>query len=130
MADGEMGSGGKAGQDRGNQQFPAAALPEKLLQGWLLTIIARKPQHGYAIAKEMHDLPFAPPHQTTIYRHLSSLERQGLLDSGWTMRSSAPPIRTYHLTDDGRDHLRSIYGTVSELQRICNSFLDETATYL
>ncbi len=110
--------------------LPAAALPDALLQGWLLTLVAKEPQHGYAITKRVTGLPFVTPHQTTIYRHLSSLEEQGLLDSRWTMRSSAPPIRTYHLTDAGRQYLRETYGAISRLQRVCRTFLDEASDHL
>lgn len=117
-------------EQREGEAVPDSPLPDQLFTGWLLTLIARKPLHGYAVAKEMAKLPCAVPHQTTIYRHLASLEDDGLLDSRWDMRSSAPPIRTYHLTDRGRGELRRIYSAVSHLQRLCRAFLSEASEHM
>ncbi len=105
-------------------------LPDALFEGWLLLLVARKPRHGYAIARAMRDLPCSMPHQTTIYRHLSALEEQGFLDSKWQMRSSAPPIRTYHLTKQGEKHLRQKYSAVSQIQRLCRTFLSEASQHI
>lgn len=107
-----------------------SALPEALFEGWLLLLVAREPRHGYAIAKAMQDLPCSMPHQTTIYRHLSSLEERGFLDSRWQMRPSAPPIRTYHLTERGQGHLRRRYSAVARMQRLCRTFLSEASQHI
>ena len=117
-------------EHEGGEGSSNSPLPDELFEGWLLTLIAKKPLHGYAIAKEMAKLPCAMPHQTTIYRHLASLEEDGLLDSRWDIRSSAPPIRTYQLTDRGRSRLRRIYSTVSHLQRLCRTFLSEASEHI
>ncbi len=118
---------GRSPGERAPESKKDGALPDALFEGWLLLLVARKPRHGYAIAKAMRDLPCSMPHQTTIYRHLSSLEEQGFLDSRWQMRSSAPPIRTYHLTKSGQDYLRRKYAAVSQIQRLCRSFLSEAS---
>lgn len=129
MSQGKTGSRDNREHDDG-EGFSRNPLPDELFEGWLLTLVATKPLHGYAIARELEKLPCAMPHQTTIYRHLASLEEEGLLDSRWDIRSSAPPIRTYHLTDRGRSRLRRIYSAVSHLQRLCRAFLGEASEYI
>lgn len=114
----------------GERGRPDHDLPEELLEGWLLVHVAREPIHGYALAKQLEDIPEPVPHQTTIYRHLASLEERGLLDSEWEIRSSAPPVRTYRLTERGKRHMRAVYARVSRLERACRAFLKEASKHI
>lgn len=119
------------GREReGDRDSHDMLLPDDLLEGWLLILIAREPRHGYEIARELETLPCSLPHQTTIYRQLASLEEQGFLDSRWHMRSSAPPIRIYSLTERGYTRLRHMYSRILQLQRLCHAFLDEAPDHL
>ncbi len=122
------GDGESTGTDAGGRN--SHGLSEDLLKGWLLLFLSRGPLHGYALAQKLEEVSHSVPHQTTIYRHLASLEERDLLDSEWQMRESSPPVRVYRLTDSGREQLRRIYTRISRLHRVCRDFLTEAARHI
>jgi len=122
--------GGRKPKGDGGDTQNSHLLSEDLLQGWLLLFLSHGPLHGYALAQKLEEVSHSVPHQTTIYRHLGSLEERGLLDSEWQMRDSSPPVRIYRLTDTGQKQLRRIYTRISQLQRVCRDFLTEAARHI
>ena len=72
----------------------------------LLTVIADRPKHGYAVIEELRarsddvfDLP-----EGTVYPALHRLEKAGLLASEWS-EATGRRRRTYRLTRQGRTEL-------------------------
>ena len=116
-------------QDKGLGKS-ASMLSEDLLEGWLLLFLSKDSLHGYALAKKLEQVSQSVPHQTTIYRHLDSMEERRLLDSKWKMRESSPPVRIYRLTEKGKQRMRKVYTRVSRLHRLCRDFLQEASKNL
>lgn len=72
----------------------------------LLSVVATGPKHGYAVIEALRsvsgdafDLP-----EGTVYPALNRLEREGLLDSDWSVVQGRRR-RTYHLTGAGSQAL-------------------------
>ena len=85
--------------------------PSDLLQGTLdlliLKTIARKPLHGWAIAKRIQALSgdTLSVGQGSLYPALHRLENQGWISADWEESDLARPAKVYSLTKDGRKQL-------------------------
>ncbi|MBS1824580.1 MAG: PadR family transcriptional regulator [Acidobacteria bacterium] len=85
--------------------------PSDLLQGTLdlliLKTIARKPLHGWGIAKRIQALSgdALSVGQGSLYPALHRLEQQGWIEGEWVESESARAAKFYSLTDDGKKQL-------------------------
>ena len=85
--------------------------PSDLLQGTLdlliLKTIARKPLHGWAIAKRIQSLSgdTLSVGQGSLYPALHRLENQGWISAGWEESDLGRTAKVYALTKDGRKQL-------------------------
>lgn len=76
------------------------------LDSLLLAVLARGPQHGYAVIERLRDRSresFVLP-EGTVYPALHRLEARGLLSSRWTVHEGRRR-RLYELTARGRTEL-------------------------
>ena len=86
--------------------------PSDLLQGTLdlliLQTIARKPLHGWGIAKRIQMLSDAALSvgQGSLYPALHRLENQGWICSDWEESDLGRPAKVYCLTPEGRKQLQ------------------------
>jgi len=81
----------------------------KLVQPAILTVLAQKRLHGYAIVREVAEMPMfdgETPDATGIYRYLKSMEDSGFVTSSWDLPDAGPAKRQYELTSEGRGCLR------------------------
>ena len=87
--------------------------PSDLLQGTLdlliLKTIARKPLHGWAIAKRIQILSgdILSVGQGSLYPALHRLENRGLLAADWNETESGREAKFYRLTRKGRAQLET-----------------------
>jgi transcriptional regulator len=85
--------------------------PSDLLQGTLdlliLKTIARKPLHGWGIAKRIQALSgdTLSVGQGSLYPALHRLENQGWICAHWEESDLGRPARVYSLTPEGRKQL-------------------------
>src|SRR6266851_4252854 len=85
--------------------------PSDLLQGTLdlliLKTIARKPLHGWGIAKRIQTLSgdTLSVGQGSLYPALHRLENQGWICAEWEESDLGRPAKVYSLTRDGRKQL-------------------------
>ena len=85
--------------------------PSDLLQGTLdlliLRTIARKPLHGWGIAKRIQTLSgdTLSVGQGSLYPALQRLLKEGLLESKEGISAKGRPTRIYRLTNSGIRHL-------------------------
>ncbi len=103
----------------------------ELLKGHLplmiLGLLAEKPMHGYALAKEIEcrgqrNLNLG---EGTLYPLLYRLERQRLLRASWDKAKPGKPKKIYRLTADGRKKLKSGRKEWRQLTALVQEFLGE-----
>lgn len=92
---------------RSSEVQPRSGKAERYIQPSLLLGLMIKPSYGYELINNIHEFGFvqgqAPPGM--IYRHLRSLESDGLVQSEWQTEGSGPARRIYRLTPEGDDAL-------------------------
>jgi PadR family transcriptional regulator PadR len=85
--------------------------PSDLLQGTvdllILRTVARKPLHGWGIAKRIQTLSgdTLSVGQGTLYPALHRLENQGWICADWEESDLGRPAKVYSLTPEGRKQL-------------------------
>jgi transcriptional regulator len=94
--------------------------PLDLLQGTVDVLILKtltwEPMHGYAIAKwiEQRSEGVLGVADAALYQALHRLERRGWIASEWGLSENNRKAKYYHLTNAGRQQLRS---EVTEIRR-------------
>ena len=84
------------------------------LQLILLKLLSERPMHGYALMREVEELLGSRPSPGTIYPLLREMLREGLVEvrvSGVSGRI----VKTYYITEKGRQYLASRSGELEEL---------------
>jgi PadR family transcriptional regulator PadR len=87
--------------------------PTDLVQGTLdlliLKIIAREPQHGWAIAQRINQMSNDVLHvgQSALYPALHKLEQQGWIEAEWRVSDNNRRAKYYSLTRAGRKAMAS-----------------------
>jgi PadR family transcriptional regulator, regulatory protein PadR len=87
--------------------------PTDLVQGTLdlliLKIVARDPQHGWAIAQRINQMSNDVLHvgQSALYPALHKLEQQGWIEAEWKLSENNRRAKYYALTRAGRKALAS-----------------------
>lgn len=94
------------------------APPRHFLLPVLLLVLSERPNHGYRLVKEVQSFRFGRVDRPSVYRALSQLENDGLVES-WSEASTAGQTRrVYGLTSHGERILRTWMGIVKE-ERDC-----------
>jgi DNA-binding PadR family transcriptional regulator len=70
----------------------------------ILSCLAREPMHGYRIVKELESVTDGYFHmrEGTLYPHLHTLERDGLIEGYWESTSGGRERKQYKITEHGR----------------------------
>lgn len=92
-------------------------LPRNYLRPCLLLLLAEGTSHGYELLDQVGALGLGHVDPGGLYRCLRSMDEEGLVRSTWEPSTSGPARRNYELTDDGRDWLHVVAGSLGELAR-------------
>ncbi len=92
-------------------------LPRNYLRPCLLLLLAEGTSHGYELLDQVSALGLDRVDPGGLYRCLRAMDEEGLVRSSWAPSTSGPARRTYELTDEGRDWLHVIAGSLSEVAR-------------
>ena len=98
----------------------------RLLQPAIMTLLAGRRLHGYAILKRLADTPTlagSRPDPTGVYRLLRSMEERGFVTSSWDTSERGPAKRTYELTASGRKCLARWISSLSDYHRATGELL-------
>ncbi|MGV1036572.1 MAG: PadR family transcriptional regulator [Candidatus Nanopelagicales bacterium] len=72
------------------------------LEGAVLQILSRGPNHGYEIVKVLNQVGFTSVAEGTVYPILLRLEKKGLVAVAKVRSELGPPRKLYTLNADGR----------------------------
>lgn len=84
------------------------------------------PQYGYSLVQRLSDRGLAIE-QNTLYPLLRRLEKQGLLESDWSLEENRPR-RYYKLSPQGVSVLAQLHGEWDDLVRVIDRLLNEEET--
>lgn len=97
--------------------------PRNFLRPCLLLLLHERPAHGYDLIERLVPFGFSRNDPGGVYRTLRSLEREGLVRSGWEVSRGGPARRTYELTPAGERMLHSWARRLEESQRVLAEYL-------
>lgn len=97
-------------------------LPRNYLRPCLLLLVAEGTSHGYDLLDGVRALGLGKVDPGGLYRCLRAMDEDGLLRSSWAPSSRGPARRTYMLTEEGRDWLHAMAGSLGEVYRILSVF--------
>ena len=80
-----------------------------VLEGAVLQILARGPNYGYGIARELNQAGFESVQEGTVYPILLRLEKKALVQVARERSEVGPPRKVYTLNADGAAALVSFW---------------------
>jgi len=95
----------------------AIGLPRSYLRPCLLLLLAEGTSHGYELLDQIGALGLERVDPGGLYRSLRAMDEEGLVRSSWEPSVSGPARRTYELTDDGREWLHVVAGSLGDVAR-------------
>ena len=97
-------------------------LPRNYLRPCLLLLLAEGTSHGYELLDQVADLGLDRVDPGGLYRCLRAMDEEGLVRSSWEPSTSGPARRTYELTDEGREWLHVVAGSLAEVTRSLSAY--------
>lgn len=98
-------------------------LPRNYLRPCLLLLLAEGTSHGYELLAQVGELGLRDVDPGGLYRCLRAMDEEGLVRSRWEPSTSGPARRTYELTEEGRDWLHALAGSVAAVHRCLGTYL-------
>ena len=94
----------------------------------VLILLNKKPSHGYEIMKEIKDRTggFWKPTAGGVYPILRDLEKTGYIEGEWHKQNNRN-IKTYRITEKGKNILRNAIVKQSEIANNVNTLFQEFA---
>ncbi len=102
-------------------EFPVG-MPRNYLRPCLLLLLAEGTSHGYELLEQVAALGLGRSDPGRVYRCLRAMDEDGLVHSVWTPSATGPARRTYALTDEGRDWLDALAGSLAEVSRALGAY--------
>jgi PadR family transcriptional regulator PadR len=102
---------------RGSGEDGAVGLPRNYLRPCLLLLLAEGTSHGYELLDQLGGLGLHRVDPGGLYRCLRAMDEEGLVRSAWEPSDAGPARRTYELTDEGREWLHVMAGSLAEVAR-------------
>ncbi len=107
--------------DESGGEFPVG-MPRNYLRPCLLLLLAEGTSHGYELLEQVAALGLGRSDPGRVYRCLRAMDEDGLVHSVWTPSATGPARRTYALTDEGRDWLDALAGSLAEVSRALGGY--------
>lgn len=107
---------------RASSEEAPVGLPRNYLRPCLLLLLAEGTSHGYELLDQVAALGLDRVDPGGLYRCLRAMDEEGLVHSAWAPSTSGPARRTYALTEDGRDWLHAVAGSLAEVSRALGTY--------
>ncbi|MBE0673845.1 MAG: PadR family transcriptional regulator [Bacteroidales bacterium] len=102
-----------------NSENTKAQMRKGILEYCILLILSRSSCYASDIIKELRDVKLIIV-EGTLYPLLTRQKNAGLLSYRWEESQQGPPRKYYELTDAGREYLRDLDQSWSELVESVN----------
>ncbi len=97
-------------------------MPRNYLRPCLLLLLAEGTSHGYELLEQVAALGLDRVDPGRVYRCLRAMDEDGLVHSAWAPSAVGPARRTYALTDEGREWLHALAGSLAEVSRALKTY--------
>ena len=97
-------------------------MPRNYLRPCLLLSLAEGTSHGYELLDQVAELGLDKSDPGRLYRCLRAMDEEGLVHSAWEPSAVGPARRAYSLTDEGREWLHALAGSLAEIARALGTF--------
>lgn len=102
-----------------------AQLLKGILEGCILKIIENHETYGYEIVTKLQEYGFSDAKEGTLYPLLLRLEKKQLIQGVFKESPLGPKRKYYHLTDEGKEYVKSFYENWKEVEQLVrNIFLE------
>ena len=113
---GVSGAAGAAGAE-GTSRFELAP-PRRFMLPAILLLLSERPGYGYGLVPRLREFRLGHVDRPAVYRALSQLERDQLVESSSQHRTAGQSRRVYGITARGERVLRAWMGIVKEAHRL------------
>ncbi len=107
--------------DESADEYPVG-MPRNYLRPCLLLLLAEGTSHGYELLEQVAALGLGRADPGCVYRCLRAMDEDGLVHSAWAPSAVGPARRTYALTDEGREWLHALAGSLAEVSRALKTY--------
>jgi len=119
---GRAGAEGRRMKHDGSPEETQVGLPRNYLRPCLLLLLAEGTSHGYELLDQIGALGLERVDPGGLYRCLRAMDEEGLVSSTWEPSMTGPARRTYELTDEGREWLHVLAGSLAEVGRSLGTY--------
>lgn len=103
-----------------------AQMRKGVLELCVMSIIEKKEAYPSDIITKLKEAELIVV-EGTLYPLLTRLKNAALLNYNWKESKSGPPRKYYHLTDEGKEFLKSLKDTWSTLNKAVNQSTNKKA---
>ena len=102
---------------------------ERFVEPCILLLLSQNPSHGYSLMEDLEHKCGEKVDIGNLYRTLRRMEMDGWVKSDWSKNASGPDRRTYTITQDGLDFLKSavssLVRTDETIQRLLKGYREK-----
>ncbi len=110
--------------NQSKKNSPTLGAPKNFLIPIMLLHLRDWNAHGYELIEKLTKFGINSLDHGNFYRTLRQLEKDSLVTSVWDTTSGGPAKRIYSLTEAGEQYLDMWAGSLSEYQKMLNSFFN------
>ena len=97
---------------------------ERFIEPCILLLLSKGSSHGYGLMEDLEKHCGEKVDIGGLYRTLRRMERDGWVKSDWEKNKSGPDRRTYTITSEGKDFLKSATSSLTRTDKLIHRFLE------
>ncbi len=96
----------------------------RFIEPCILLLLSKGSFHGYGLMEDLEKHCGEKVDIGNLYRTLRRMERVGWTESNWEENTVGPDRRTYVITKEGREFLKSAASSLIRTDKLIHRFLD------
>ena len=97
---------------------------ERFVEPCILLLLSKGAAHGYGLMEDLEKHCGEKVDIGNLYRTLRKMEMNGWATSSWDKNESGQDRRTYSITKDGKEFLRTAASSLSKTDKLIHRFLE------
>lgn len=97
---------------------------ERFIEPCILLLLSKDSSHGYGLMEDLEKHCGEKVDIGDLYRTLRRMERDGWVESDWERNVVGPDRRTYTITQEGKDFLKSAASSLIHTDKLIHRFLE------
>lgn len=97
---------------------------ERFIEPCILLLLSKGSTHGYGLMEDLEKHCGEKVDIGDLYRTLRRMERDNWVKSEWERNVAGPDRRTYTITSDGKDFLKSAAYSLIRTDKLIHRFLE------